>query len=159
MKKWPSVIQDLIGEPERVLGCMGVAMHQVVKQNMEIRAGKRISVRIVGMKPLQNFDLLMRSCHGNLVTFTGTLMKLEPQIIKCKWMSFKCSLCESELAVRQKPSQRSMIQPSSCRQGCRGREFIPQLATHSLVVKPSKSLISKKIPTSIKAIPQCAPLK
>lgn len=129
-KFWSSFDEDLIKEPENVLGSIGLAMFQTLMNRPDFANNqKRIYVRLEGLAPISKFDLIMKNCNGQLVTLTGTLMKVEPATIKCKWMAFTCPLCNCQLAVKQRVSP-TMITPSCCRKGCKARSgFIPQLSS------------------------------
>lgn len=131
MDSWSTFYDDLIREPENVLGIIGLAMYEtlIVRPGFAYRR-KRVYVRLDGLTPITKFDLIMKNCNGQLVTLSGTLMKVEPACIKCKWMAFICAVCNTQLAVKQRSTSMEIITPSCCRKGCKARSgFIPQLSS------------------------------
>lgn len=130
ISKWASFQENLIKEPENTLGIIGLAMYQtLVDRPGFVFRKKRVYVRLEGLAPISKFDLVMKNCNGQMVTLTGTLMKVEPAVIKCKWMAFLCSICNTQLAVKQR-SGPELITPSCCRRGCKARSgFVSALSS------------------------------
>ena len=137
-RNWPNFKQELTNSPEEVLGLIGLAIHHriianlppsdqedflQIYHNLRLNTNK-IHVRILGFGPLMKINSFLKDGHGKLVTVRGAVLKIEAIKFVCKWMAFKCSLCQSLMIVKQKPKE--MINPSRCLKGCKAASnFIP----------------------------------
>ncbi|XP_038127120.1 DNA helicase MCM8 [Cyprinodon tularosa] len=134
------IVADLQEQPEVMLNCLGVAIHQVLTADLEKQAAElqddelpvtapiinipHISVRLYNYEPLTPLRTLRASVFGRLVCVRGTVVRVSSIRPQCTRMAFKCQICGGTLTI---PLQHGKYAtPSKCSQpGCRARTFIP----------------------------------
>ncbi|XP_047207829.1 DNA helicase MCM8 [Girardinichthys multiradiatus] len=136
----PDIVTDLQEQPEVMLNCLGVAIHQVLTADLEKQAAElqdeelpvatpiinipHISVRLYNYEPLTPLRTLRASVFGRMVCVRGTVVRVSNIRPQCTRMAFKCQTCASTLTL---PLQHGKYAtPTKCIQpGCRARSFIP----------------------------------
>lgn len=96
--------------------------------------------RPIGFLP----QLKIKEVHktkGELITTTGTVIKIEPPKVFVKMLCFKCRKCGTELVVKQKPGSKQCIYPSSCQRGCPARGHFTEMLSHPFTMFHSKQMI------------------
>ncbi|XP_041866247.1 DNA helicase MCM8 [Melanotaenia boesemani] len=139
-KALPGIITDLKEQPEVMLNCMGVAIHQVLTTDLEKQAAElqedelpittpiinipHISARLYNYEPLTPLRTLRASVFGRLVCVKGTVVRVSNIRPLCTRMAFRCQTCTNMLSL---PLQHGKYAtPTKCIQpGCRSRSFIP----------------------------------
>ncbi|XP_037543327.1 DNA helicase MCM8 [Nematolebias whitei] len=139
-KALPDIITDLKEQPEVMLSCLGVAIHQVLTADLEKQAAElqeeelpvatpiinipHISVRLYNYEPMTPLRTLRASVFGRLVSVKGTVVRVSSIRPLCTKMAFKCQACTQLLSL---PLQHGKYTtPTKCIQpGCRSRSFIP----------------------------------
>ncbi|XP_054879379.1 DNA helicase MCM8 [Poeciliopsis prolifica] len=136
----PDIVTDLREQPDVILNCLGVAIHQVLTADLEKQAAElqdeelpvatpiinipHISVRLYNYEPLTPLRTLRASVFGRMVCVRGTVVRVSSIRPQCTRMAFKCQTCASTLTL---PLQHGKYAtPTKCIQpGCRTRSFIP----------------------------------
>ncbi|XP_043991966.1 DNA helicase MCM8 [Gambusia affinis] len=134
------IVTDLREQPDVMLNCLGVAIHQVLTADLEKQAAElqdeelpvatpiinipHISVRLYNYEPLTPLRTLRASVFGRMVCVRGTVVRVSNIRPQCTRMAFKCQTCASTLTL---PLQHGKYAtPTKCIQpGCRTRSFIP----------------------------------
>jgi DNA helicase MCM8 len=82
-----------------------------------------------------------QACHtsGELVSVTGTVVRVEPINLSVKMTCYRCSTCGSELVVKNKQKSTKYTQPSTCQKGCKARgNFIALLSSPFTICQPKQ---------------------
>uniref|UniRef100_A0A3P9N8Q9 DNA helicase MCM8 n=1 Tax=Poecilia reticulata TaxID=8081 RepID=A0A3P9N8Q9_POERE len=134
------IVTDLREQPDMILNCLGVAIHQVLTADLEKQAAElqdeelpvatpiinipHISVRLYNYEPLTPLRTLRASVFGRMVCVRGTVVRVSNIRPQCTRMAFKCQTCTSTLTL---PLQHGKYAtPTKCIQpGCRTRSFLP----------------------------------
>uniref|UniRef100_A0A3Q3FY03 DNA helicase MCM8 n=1 Tax=Labrus bergylta TaxID=56723 RepID=A0A3Q3FY03_9LABR len=136
----PDLTTELKEQPEVMLNCLGVAVHQVltldlVKQAAELQGEElpdatpiinipHISARLFNYEPLTPLRMLRASVFGRLVCVRGTVVRVSNIRPLCTRMAFRCLGCSNTLSL---PLQHGKYAtPTKCIQSeCRSRSFVP----------------------------------
>ncbi|XP_069568999.1 DNA helicase MCM8 [Brachyistius frenatus] len=136
----PDIITDLKEQPEVMLNCLGVAVHQVLTVDLEKQAAElqeeelpvatpisnipHISARLYNYEPLTPLRTLRASVFGRLVCVKGTVVRVSNIRPLCTRMAFKCQTGSHTLSL---PLQHGKYAaPTKCIQpDCRSRSFTP----------------------------------
>ncbi|XP_017294810.1 DNA helicase MCM8 isoform X3 [Kryptolebias marmoratus] len=139
-KALPDIITDLKEQPEVMMSCLGVAIHQVLTADLEKQAAElqeeelpdatpiinipHISVRLYNYEPMTPLRTLRASVFGHLVSVKGTVVRVSNIRPLCTRMAFRCQTCTNTLPL---PLQHGKYAtPTKCIQpGCRSRSFLP----------------------------------
>uniref|UniRef100_A0A3Q2ZU07 DNA helicase MCM8 n=1 Tax=Kryptolebias marmoratus TaxID=37003 RepID=A0A3Q2ZU07_KRYMA len=110
-KALPDIITDLKEQPEVMMSCLGVAIHQV-------------NAELVWFLHLTARHLRNASVFGHLVSVKGTVVRVSNIRPLCTRMAFRCQTCTNTLPL---PLQHGKYAtPTKCIQpGCRSRSFLP----------------------------------
>nr|XP_005991185.1 PREDICTED: DNA helicase MCM8 [Latimeria chalumnae] len=138
----PSLSTDIRDMPEKILDCMGLAIHQVLTKDLERHAAKLqeqeglpsqeapivnvpyIHARIYNYEPLTPLKNLRANCYGKYIAFRGTVVRVSNIKPLCIKMAFTCSLCADVQSVSLPDGKYTV--PTKCLQPkCHGRSFIP----------------------------------
>ncbi|KAI4791060.1 hypothetical protein KUCAC02_034237, partial [Chaenocephalus aceratus] len=127
-------------QPEVMLNCLGVAIHQVLTIDLEKQASElhgeelpvstpiinipHISARLYNYEPLTALRTLRASVFGRLVCVRGTVVRVSNIRPLCTRMAFSCLGCSRTLSL---PLQHGKYAtPTKCIQpDCRSRSFLP----------------------------------
>ncbi|XP_034538356.1 DNA helicase MCM8, partial [Notolabrus celidotus] len=136
----PDLTTELKEQPEVLLNCLGLAIHQVLTLDLEEQASElqgeelpvatpiinipHISARLYNYEPLTPLRLLRASVFGRLVCVRGTVVRVSNIRPLCTRMAFRCMGCSNTLSL---PLQHGKYAtPTKCIQPeCRARTFAP----------------------------------
>ncbi|KAL7383308.1 hypothetical protein ABVT39_008382 [Epinephelus coioides] len=136
----PDLTTQLKEQPEVILNCLGVAIHQVLTVDLEKQAAElqgeelpvatpiinipHISARLYNYEPLTALRTLRASVFGRLVCVRGTVVRVSNIRPLCTRMAFRCQGCSHTQSL---PLQHGKYAtPTKCIQpGCRSRSFTP----------------------------------
>uniref|UniRef100_A0A7N6APX8 DNA helicase MCM8 n=1 Tax=Anabas testudineus TaxID=64144 RepID=A0A7N6APX8_ANATE len=136
----PDLTTELKEQPELILNCLGVAIHQVLTVDLEKQAAElqgeelpvatpiinipHISARLYNYEPLTPLRMLRASVFGRLVCVKGTVVRVSNIRPFCTRMAFRCLACSNILSL---PLQHGKYAtPTKCIQPeCRSRSFAP----------------------------------
>uniref|UniRef100_A0A8C1GAK8 DNA helicase MCM8 n=2 Tax=Cyprinus carpio TaxID=7962 RepID=A0A8C1GAK8_CYPCA len=105
----PDLAKDLKEMPEKILDCLGVAIHQA-------ELGEKI--------PLTPLKSLRANLYGKFVAIRGTVVRVSNIKPLCRKLAFVCNSCGDTQSVTL-PDGKYAI-PTKCLQTeCRGRSFTP----------------------------------
>ncbi|XP_037128633.1 DNA helicase MCM8 [Syngnathus acus] len=134
----PALAVELKEQPEVILNCLGVAVHQVLTADLEKQAAElpgdelptatpiihipHITARLYNYEPLTPLRKLRASLFGCLVCVRGTVVRVSTIRPQCSRLAFQCLTCFSTLSL---PLQRGKYAtPTKCiRSDCRSRAF------------------------------------
>uniref|UniRef100_A0A672P3N0 DNA helicase MCM8 n=1 Tax=Sinocyclocheilus grahami TaxID=75366 RepID=A0A672P3N0_SINGR len=138
----PNLAKDLKEMPEKILDCLGVAIHQVLTVDLERRAAELqgqeelpaglrpiinipyISARVYNYEPLTPLKSLRANLYGKFVAIRGTVVRVSNIKPLCSKLAFVCNSCGDTQSVML-PDGKYAI-PTKCLQTeCRGRSFTP----------------------------------
>ncbi|XP_056250724.1 DNA helicase MCM8 [Seriola aureovittata] len=136
----PDLTTELKEQPELILNCLGVAIHQVLTIDLEKQAAElqgeelpvntpiinipHISARLYNYEPLTPLRTLRASVFGRLVCVKGTVVRVSNIRPFCTRMAFRCLGCSHTQSL---PLQHGKYAtPTKCIQpDCRSRSFTP----------------------------------
>uniref|UniRef100_UPI00358FB3BE DNA helicase MCM8 isoform X2 n=1 Tax=Myxine glutinosa TaxID=7769 RepID=UPI00358FB3BE len=138
----PSFATDLRETPERMLQCMGLAIHQILTKDLEkivvefqqqadlggeeppIVKVPMISVRIYNYEPWTLLKNLRANSYGKFVAIRGTVVRVGNIKPLCVQLAFSCNTCGTEQGVPLPYGK--FTSPTKCADTqCRGKLFIP----------------------------------
>lgn len=139
-RRWPTFMTDLNESTEETLLCAGLACHQLILDDLAPSQGtqqnsvasklalKTISVRVYGHSPIVSLRTRKQMIYGRLISIRGTVIRVGAADNICTWLTFRCSKCSGEQAIRQTNRFKTMW-PTSCK-GCGARaNFKPNFAS------------------------------
>lgn len=86
----------------------------------------------------------MRKTNGELVSVTGTVFHVDPKDVTVKMVCFRCTMCSTELVVKQDPNIRQYVFPSSCHKGCPARSRFVEMTASPFTIVQAKQMICLK---------------
>uniref|UniRef100_A0A3Q1J1R1 DNA helicase MCM8 n=1 Tax=Anabas testudineus TaxID=64144 RepID=A0A3Q1J1R1_ANATE len=111
----PDLTTELKEQPELILNCLGVAIHQVLTVDLEKQAAElqgeelpvatpiinipHISARLYNYEPLTPLRMLRASVFGRLVCVKGTVVRVSNIRPFCTRMAFRCLACSNILSL------------------------------------------------------------
>ncbi|XP_057704442.1 DNA helicase MCM8 [Corythoichthys intestinalis] len=134
----PGLTTELKTQPEVILNCLGLAIHQVLTVDLEKQAAElpgdelpvavpiihipHISARLYNYEPLTPLRTLRASVFGCLVCVRGTVVRVSNIRPQCTRLAFQCMTCSSTLSL---PLQHGKYAtPTKCiRPECRSHAF------------------------------------
>lgn len=138
----PDLARDLKEMPEKILDCLGVAIHQVLTLDLERHAAElqgqeelpagirpiinipHISARLYNYEPLTPLKSLRANLYGKFVVIRGTVVRVSNIKPLCMKLAFVCNSCGDTQSVALPDGKYTM--PTKCLQSeCRGRSFTP----------------------------------
>ncbi|CAK6978148.1 DNA helicase MCM8 [Scomber scombrus] len=137
-KRLPELTTELNEQPELILNCLGVAIHQVLTVDLEKQAAElqgeelpaatpiinipHISARLYNYEPLTPLRMLRASVYGRLVCVRGTVVRVSNIRPQCTRLAFICLSCSHTMSL---PLQHGKYAtPTKCPQvECRSRSF------------------------------------
>ncbi|XP_062422696.1 DNA helicase MCM8 [Pungitius pungitius] len=136
----PDLTTELKEQPDVMLNCLGLAVHQVLTIDLEKQAAglqgeelpvatpivniPHISARLYNYEPLTALRMLRASAFGRLVCVKGTVVRVSSIKPLCTRMAFRCL---GGAHVQSLPLQHGKYAaPTKCLQpDCRSRSFTP----------------------------------
>eukprot|EP01132_Coremiostelium_polycephalum_P006645 gene6645-8222_t len=130
----PTIDEKLRDEPEIVLSCIGVAIYQVLYENLSVNyhPKKKINIRLFHFEPRLPLRLLNSSMIGKYVSIKGTIIRVgyvKPLVTN---MTFNCAKCNE-------PQQKRFVEgrvvfPSQClKRSCNSKLFEPDYTTATTI--------------------------
>lgn len=129
-QRWPLFTHELNESTEETLLCAGLACHQLIHESLTPLTGSQqqsklafrtICVRVYGHTPIVSLRTRKQMIYGQLISVRGTVIRVGGAENICTWLTFSCSQCGSEQAIRQVNRCRTMW-PVSCKgKSCRAR--------------------------------------
>ncbi|XP_061545935.1 DNA helicase MCM8 isoform X3 [Phycodurus eques] len=134
----PGLSAELKEQPEVILNCLGLAIHQVLTVDLEKQAAElpgdelpvaapvihipHISARLYNYEPLTPLRTLRAGVFGCLVCVRGTVVRVSNIRPQCTRLAFQCTTCSGTLSL---PLQHGKYAtPTKCAQpDCRSRAF------------------------------------
>uniref|UniRef100_A0A8C2ED06 DNA helicase MCM8 n=2 Tax=Cyprinus carpio TaxID=7962 RepID=A0A8C2ED06_CYPCA len=113
----PDLAKDLKEMPEKILDCLGVAIHQVLTVDLERRAAElqgqeelpaglrpiinipHISARVYNYEPLTPLKSLRANLYGKFVAIRGTVVRVSNIKPLCRKLAFVCNSCGDTQSV------------------------------------------------------------
>ncbi|XP_025104122.1 DNA helicase MCM8-like [Pomacea canaliculata] len=136
---------DLRDTPDKVLPCLGLAMHQLVSHHHRMEAAALalelgegagnseeesyiapfIRARVLNFGTVLPFKSLKANCYGKFVSVRGTVVRVSNIKPMCTTMAFECVGCHTE-QTQILPDGKYIV-PTKCPgENCRGRTFLPK---------------------------------
>uniref|UniRef100_A0A8C8VKP9 DNA helicase MCM8 n=1 Tax=Pelusios castaneus TaxID=367368 RepID=A0A8C8VKP9_9SAUR len=136
----PSISTELRDMPQKILDCMGLAIHQVLTKDLERYAAElqeqeglpidgepiinvpHIHARVYNYDPLTQLKNVRANCYGKYVALRGTVVRVSNIKPLCTKMAFICSTC-GEVQSFPLPDGKYSL-PTKCPlPECHGRSF------------------------------------
>ncbi|MGH0140725.1 UNVERIFIED_CONTAM: hypothetical protein FKN15_075758 [Acipenser sinensis] len=141
-KSIPNLASELRDMPEKILDCMGLAVHQVLTKDLERHVAELqeqeglaseeppivnvpcIHARVYNYNPLTPLKNLRANFYGKYVALRGTVVRVSNIKPLCTKMAFSCNMCGE---IQSLPlADGKFTTPTKCLQPeCRGRSFLP----------------------------------
>ncbi|KAK3604621.1 hypothetical protein CHS0354_028978 [Potamilus streckersoni] len=140
---FPDLIKELRETPEKIVSCIGLAMHQLISHKRAHEARQAapeegqastsdnnyrvpmIHARILNFGspiPLKN---LKANCYGKFVSVKGTVVRVGSIKPLCTFLAFECNSCGTIQSVNL-PDGKYVV-PTKCPgEGCRSKTFHPK---------------------------------
>ncbi|XP_056903966.1 DNA helicase MCM8 [Takifugu flavidus] len=136
----PDLTTALKEQPQLMLNCLGLAIHQVLTVDLENQAAElqeeelpvavpivnipHISARLFNYEPLTPLRMLRASAFGRLVCVRGTVVRVSSIRPLCTQMAFRCLGCSHTQSLPLQ--QGKYATPTKCGiPGCRSHSFTP----------------------------------
>ncbi|KAL4623943.1 DNA helicase MCM8 [Arapaima gigas] len=138
----PHLNTELKDMPEKILDCMGLAIHQVLTTDLEKHAAQLqeqegipsgatafvnipyINARVYNYEPLTPLKMLRANLYGKFVAIRGTVVRVSNIKPLCVKMAFVCNGCGDTQSLHLPDGK--FITPTKClQQHCRSRSFTP----------------------------------
>ncbi|XP_058037120.1 DNA helicase MCM8 isoform X5 [Ahaetulla prasina] len=136
----PDVAVELRDTPQRILDCMGLAIHQVLIKDLEKHAAKLqeqeglpideepiinmplIHARVYNYDPITQIKNIRANCYGKYVALRGTVVRVSNIKPICTKMAFICSTCGNTQSFPLPDGKYTL--PTKCSlPECHGRSF------------------------------------
>ncbi|KAJ3610313.1 hypothetical protein NHX12_022406 [Muraenolepis orangiensis] len=134
----PGLAKDLKDQPEVILNCLGLAIHQVLTADLEKQAAElqgeelntatpiisipHICARLYNFEPLTALRTLRACVFGRLVCVRGTVVRVSNIKPMCTRMAFLCQGCSH---VHSLPLPHGRFTTPCAQPDCRSRSFTP----------------------------------
>ncbi|KAJ8387836.1 hypothetical protein AAFF_G00149850 [Aldrovandia affinis] len=138
----PDLTTELREMPEKILDCLGLAIHQVLTKDLERHAAElqgqeglptgtlpiisvpHISARVYNYEPLTALKTLRANLYGKYVALRGTVVRVSNIKPICSRMAFDCNACGDTQPLPM--SEGKFSTPTKCLQvECHGHSFTP----------------------------------
>nr|XP_056712015.1 DNA helicase MCM8 [Euleptes europaea] len=136
----PDISTEFRDMPQKILDCMGLAIHQVLSKDLEkhaaeLQAQEGLSVdeepiinvpyihaRVYNYEPLTQLKNIRANCYGKYIVVRGTVVRVSNIKPFCTKMAFICSSCGNIQSVSLPDGK--YIPPTKCSlPECHGRSF------------------------------------
>ncbi|KFV61734.1 DNA helicase MCM8, partial [Dryobates pubescens] len=141
-KAIPNISTELRDMPQKILDCMGLAIHQVLTKDLERHAAELqvqeglpldgepiinvplIHARVYNYEPLTQLRNLRANCYGKYLALRGTVVRVSNIKPLCTKLAFVCGTCGDVQSVPLPDGKYTL--PTKCLvPECRGRSFTP----------------------------------
>ncbi|XP_066495222.1 DNA helicase MCM8 isoform X2 [Tiliqua scincoides] len=138
----PDIANELRDMPQKILDCMGLAIHQVLSKDLEKHAAElqkqeglsideepiinvpHIHARVYNYDPLTQLKNIRANCYGKYVALRGTVVRVGNIKPLCTKMAFICSACGNVQSFPLPDGKYTL--PTKCPLPvCHGRSFTP----------------------------------
>nr|XP_028578029.1 DNA helicase MCM8 isoform X1 [Podarcis muralis] len=142
MESMPDIASELRDMPQKILDCMGLAIHQVLSKDLEKHAAQLqeqeglsideepiinvpyIHARVYNYDPLTQLRNIRANCYGKFVALRGTVVRVSNIRPICTKMAFICSACGNTQSFPLPDGKYTL--PTKCPlPECHGRSFTP----------------------------------
>ncbi|NXV15198.1 MCM8 helicase, partial [Cepphus grylle] len=139
-KSIPNISTELRDMPEKILHCMGLAIHQVLTKDLERHAAELqvreglplvgepiinvplIHARVYNYDPLTQLKNVRANCYGKYIALRGTVVRVSNIKPLCTKLAFVCGTCGDVQSVPLPDGKYTL--PTKCLvPECRGRSF------------------------------------
>uniref|UniRef100_A0A8D2N1C9 DNA helicase MCM8 n=1 Tax=Zonotrichia albicollis TaxID=44394 RepID=A0A8D2N1C9_ZONAL len=139
-KSIPNLSAELRDMPQKILQCMGLAIHQVLTKDLERHAAELqvqeglplqgepvinvplIHARVYNYEPLTQLKNLRANCYGKYIALRGTVVRVSNIKPLCTNLAFVCAACGDVQALPLPDGKYTL--PTKCLvPECRGRSF------------------------------------
>ncbi|KAM3675485.1 DNA helicase MCM8 [Ammospiza maritima maritima] len=139
-KSIPNISAELRDMPQKILQCMGLAIHQVLTKDLERHAAELqvqeglplqgeavinvplIHARVYNYEPLTQLKNVRANCYGKYIALRGTVVRVSNIKPLCTNLAFVCAACGDVQAVPLPDGKYTL--PTKCLvPECRGRSF------------------------------------
>nr|XP_020649324.1 DNA helicase MCM8 isoform X1 [Pogona vitticeps]XP_020649325.1 DNA helicase MCM8 isoform X1 [Pogona vitticeps]XP_020649326.1 DNA helicase MCM8 isoform X1 [Pogona vitticeps] len=136
----PDIATELRDMPQKILDCMGLAIHQVLSKDLEKHAAELqmqegllvdeepiinvpyINARVYNYDPLIQLKNIRANCYGKFVALRGTVVRVSNIKPICTKMAFICSACGNTQSFPLPDGKYTL--PTKCPLPvCHGRSF------------------------------------
>ncbi|KAJ6659267.1 hypothetical protein lerEdw1_019313 [Lerista edwardsae] len=136
----PDIANELRDMPQKILDCMGLAIHQVLSKDLEKYAAElqeqeglsideepiinvpHIHARVYNYDPLTQLKNIRANCYGKYVALRGTVVRVSNIKPLCTKMAFICSACGNVQSFPLPDGKYTL--PTKCPLSvCHGRSF------------------------------------
>ncbi|KAK2523224.1 DNA helicase MCM8 [Columba livia] len=141
-KSIPNISTELRDMPQKMLQCMGLAIHQVLTKDLERHAAELqvqeglplvgepiinvplIHARVYNYDPLTQLKNVRANCYGKYIALRGTVVRVSNIKPLCTKLAFVCGTCGDVQSVPLPDGKYTL--PTKCViPECRGRSFTP----------------------------------
>uniref|UniRef100_UPI00398E7D0C DNA helicase MCM8 n=1 Tax=Pristiophorus japonicus TaxID=55135 RepID=UPI00398E7D0C len=138
--RMPNLATELRDMPEKLLDCLGLAVHQVITRDLERQAAQLeqglpneeapivnvpfIHARVYNYEPLTSLKYLRANCYGKYVSLRGTVVRVSNVKPFCTRMAFTCNTC-GDVQSLPLPDGKYTLPTKCLAPDCRSRSFIP----------------------------------
>ncbi|NXP43899.1 MCM8 helicase, partial [Heliornis fulica] len=139
-KSIPNISTELRDMPQKILNCMGLAIHQVLTKDLERHAAELqvqeglpldgeaiinvplIHARVYNYDPLTQLKNVRANCYGKYIALRGTVVRVSNIKPLCTKLAFVCGTCGNVQGVLLPDGKYTL--PTKCLvRECRGRSF------------------------------------
>ncbi|NWR73937.1 MCM8 helicase, partial [Centropus unirufus] len=138
-KSIPNISIELRDMPQKILHCMGLAIHQVLTKDLERHAAELqqeglpldgepiinvplIHARVYNYDPLTQLKNVRANCYGKYIALRGTVVRVSNIKPLCTKLAFVCGTCGDVQSVPLPDGKYTL--PTKCLvPECRGRSF------------------------------------
>ncbi|NWY97539.1 MCM8 helicase, partial [Loxia curvirostra] len=139
-KSIPNISAELRDMPQKILQCMGLAIHQVLTKDLERHAAELqvqeglplqgepvinvplIHARVYNYEPLTQLKNVRANCYGKYIALRGTVVRVSNIKPLCTNLAFVCAACGDVQGVPLPDGKYTL--PTKCLvPECRGRSF------------------------------------
>ncbi|XP_071552427.1 DNA helicase MCM8-like [Panulirus ornatus] len=151
-KEIPNISELVVNAPEKIISCLGLAMHQLLTEEVEAELRMEaaevlngdpegvdevaidtcvpdanlplIHARLTNLATFTQLKNLKASYYGKLLSVKGTVVRVSSIKPLCTRLAFTCIGCGSVQGLNQTEGRYTMPM-SCCIQNCRSRSFVP----------------------------------
>ncbi|XP_062427433.1 DNA helicase MCM8 isoform X3 [Rhea pennata] len=140
IKSIPNISTELRDMPQKILQCMGLAIHQVLTKDLERHAAElqveegltldgepiinvpHINARVYNYDPLTQLKNVRANCYGKYIALRGTVVRVSNIKPLCTKLAFVCATCGDVQGVPLPDGKYTL--PAKCLvPECHGRSF------------------------------------
>lgn len=142
--QWQEIVENLRDLPEKVIGYFGLAMHQIITEEIKEELSvnlcfaeensknsdsvqcniPKIHARFIGFEPLTPLKQIKANSYGKFVSMKGTVVRVSNVKPFCIKLAFECKSCSVTQVYTQLDGKYTF--PKKCiTKGCRSHQFFP----------------------------------